>query len=282
MAGFPKSGTSSLHSALVLNSEIYDGGKKEPKTYSYDNRYRNRNAFFKRFYQSFQGKYILDSSTTYMACPKAKERILKDSPDAKFIVVARDPVDRIVSHYNWLSSHNFINKPPAEELRNHLNEKYNYRNHYRGKYKAYIDFSRYGEQMNTLIQLMPRENILFIKYEDLFKGFTGFKDVFEGFLGIDFLDFSEQKVNRTVFKENDKSNKTFFQRIPGRLRYESRVLLERNPRGLKVSNPKEFKVKRHEIEELVLPVLRDDILLLNELGFPIDSWQSFQACLKIS
>lgn len=275
--GFPKSGTSALHSALVSHPEIYDGGRKDPKTYTYDNRYKKRESFFKNCYDNSSARYILDSSTTYMVCKHAKKRILNETPNAKFIIVARDPIDRIVSHYNWLSSFNFIENKPLEEINNHKKEKFNYRNHYRGKYKAYIDFSLYGEQMRELLNVTDKSNVLFLLYEELFADFNKFKPIMGEFLNLNLQNVTIEKVNKTSFdKDSNKNKPSFIKRILGRLRFELRVL-KGNPRGLNVNNPQKYKTTRNDLEDVIIPVLKDDILLLESLGYRLDSWSTFQS-----
>jgi hypothetical protein len=273
--GFPKSGTSALHSALVKHSEIYDGGKKEPKTYSYNNRYQNKDSFFEQYYNNSNSSYIIDSSTTYMVCKNAVKRILQDTPNAKFIVLARDPIDRIVSHYNWLSSHNLINNPPIEEIEKHLNEKFDYRNHYRGKYKSYIDFSFYGHQMENLLKLTKKSNVLFLLYEELFSDFESHKKIIGDFLNLNLQEINIEKVNRTSFKEHLKNKPSLKERIEGRLTREYDIL-KGNPRGLNVNAPKKFKTTRNEIEDMLTPIFRADILLLEKLGYQLDSWLTYQ------
>src|SRR5690606_412439 len=49
-----------------------------------------------------QKEYYCNSATSYLPNPEALENIKKLTPETKFIVVLRHPVDRIISHYKWL------------------------------------------------------------------------------------------------------------------------------------------------------------------------------------
>jgi hypothetical protein len=282
--GFPKSGTSALHSALIQHPEISMGVTKEPHTYSWDNRYKNKEIYFKKNYDSLSSKYILDSSTSYMVSKDALKRIIKDTPNAKFIVVARDPIDRIVSHYNWLSSKNLIDKNPKEELKIHSEETFNYKNHYKGNFKAYQEFSLYGKHINSLLKLTSKDNILFFTYEKLFKDFENQKLNIAKFLNLDLKGIKVEKVNKTDFKKQQREYSSPIVRsvIPtlrkgvkfkNSLKYEFKVL-KGHPRGLQIKSPIQYKTSREEIENLLLPVFKGDIKLLQQMGYNVDAWQT--------
>lgn len=280
--GFPKSGTSALHSALVQHPEISMGNTKEPHTYSWDNRFRRKDDFFRENYEGLTSKYILDSSTSYMVSEVALKRIIEDTPDAKFIIIARDPIDRIVSHYNWLSSKNLINKKPLEELQEHLDKSFDYRKHYSGNFKTYIDFSLYGKHMKRLLKLAKPENILFFTYEELFKGFETKKQKIAMFLNLNLDDIKVEKINQTTFKSQRRVYKNpilkiiipFFRklvRIKNRTKFEIKVL-KGHPRGLKIKRPAHFKTSRKEVEGFLLPILEKDTQLLQNLGYDVNVW----------
>lgn len=274
--GVPKSGTSSLHSTLVQHSEIYDGGIKEPHTYSWDNRYRNREKIFKKRFQNRTERYIIDSSTTYLVSKYAIDRIIQDTPDAKFIIVARDPIDRIVSHYNWLSSKGLINRKPIEELKAHMNERFDYRVHYFGNYKAYLDFSKYGEQMEHLKELVPEKNIYFVTFEKLFSNFEDAKKDIANFLDLYLGKIAAKKKNITEFKANNKRKRTpLIRRIFNRAKFEVKVL-GGHPRGLRVANSCMYKTRREQIEDLLRPYLDKEIELLIDMGYAPSGWKTYQ------
>lgn len=274
--GFPKSGTSALHDALIQNSEISDGGRKEPHTYSWDSRYKNRHHRFQNLYGDSKTKYILDSSTTYLVSKHAVKRIVNDSPHAKFIVIARDPIDRIVSHYNWLSSKNLVNRKPKNEIRFFINKKFNYRNHYKGNYKAYIDFSLYGGQMKRLLGVVNSKNVMFFKYEDFFSNFKTNRRLLESFLDCDLSSIVVRNVNKTTFKDYKKSPPpSIFKRLKNRVFYEYEII-KGFPRTLKVRNPERYSTTRKEIEEIVFPQLRHDLRLLESLGYNLTGWPTYE------
>lgn len=50
-------------------------------------------------FEGLDTRYRLDASTTYLHCPEAAEAMLAFSPNAKVILLTRDPVSRALSHY---------------------------------------------------------------------------------------------------------------------------------------------------------------------------------------
>jgi hypothetical protein len=210
-----------------------------------------------------------------MVSKNAIKRILKDTPNAKFIIIARDPVDRIVSHYNWLSSLSLINKKPGEEIEFHINEKFNYRNSFSGNFKAYLDFSLYGKHMQDLLQKVNQQNVFFLTFEDFFSDFDKHRNILGDFLDLDLSNISLQKVNETSFdKKNIKKKTSLKKRIISKLKFEFNIL-KGAPRGLSIDKPVKYRTSRNEIETLLLPFVENDIRLLENLGYNLESWPTY-------
>ncbi len=47
-------------------------------------------------------------------------------------------------------------------------KEFNEKIHYKGGYKFYLDFSKYGKHLASLIETFGNDSIIFIKYEDVF------------------------------------------------------------------------------------------------------------------
>ena len=211
--GFAKSGTSSLHSMLLQHPEISGGISKEPHTYSWDFLYKKRFSFFKEAYENCNSKFILESSTSYLPSKYAIERIIKDTPEARFIVIARDPIDRIVSHYNWLSKKGLVNKKFREEILAHAGEKFNYKIHYAGNFKAYLDFSKYGEQLQQLHAAVPQDQILFLTFEEVFKNWERVFPRIGKFIDLNLSAIEIKKENTTKAKQKVKKKRSLLKKI---------------------------------------------------------------------
>ena len=270
--GFPKSGTSSLHSMLCEHPEISEGRIKEPHTYSWNNRYKNRHSFFQKEYDFKGSTYCLDSSTSYMISKYAINRIIDETPEAKFLVIARDPIDRIVSHYNWLCQLGFINRTFENEIMEELHNDFNYRHHYDGNYKCFLEFSKYGEQYEYLKTLVPNSQILFLIFEDVFSQWDQKSKEIGGFLGLNLENISVRAENQTTGKKN------FFKSDSGfnlkNLLIKEYGFLRGIPRGFKVKKPIMNKVERFEVESFLFPFLKEDLLKLKSSNIDISSWET--------
>lgn len=104
--GAARCGTSSLHRNLELHPKIcgpenLGGNKKE--VHFFDRKYRlGLDWYSKQFPAEKNGRLFFESTPNYLyqeTCPKLIKRHL---PDAKFIVMLRNPIDRAWSHFwHW-------------------------------------------------------------------------------------------------------------------------------------------------------------------------------------
>ncbi len=109
--GFQKCGTTALYTYLVEHPQIHPSFMKEVRYFDKNERYqRGLNWYRSNFPLNIQKmiyewsnkkKFVsIDASPSYVDHPHAKNRIAKIAPDAKFIVMIRNPIDRAYSHHN--------------------------------------------------------------------------------------------------------------------------------------------------------------------------------------
>ena len=103
--GAPRSGTTALHQHLALHPEICVSWPKEPNYFTAN--FGQGKDWYSRFFPH-NAKVTIDFSTSYshyLNCPVV-ERIYAYAPEAKFIFLLRDPLDRLVSNYkyNWVKN----------------------------------------------------------------------------------------------------------------------------------------------------------------------------------
>ena len=105
-----------------------------------------------------------ESTPFYLYDREAQRRIRAVSPDARLIAVLRDPVDRAYSNWMHLWSDglepigDFLAACAAEDERVAAGWAPFW--HYRG-------LGRYGEQLEHLYSLFPREQVLVLRYREL-------------------------------------------------------------------------------------------------------------------
>lgn len=115
--GAPKCGTTSLYHYLKEHPNIFLSEIKEPDYFATDlNRsIKDREEYMKLFEGADNYKAIGEASTTYLYSDEAIENILEFNPEAKFIVMTRDPVEMFHSlHSQNLNNLNEIIKDPQQ------------------------------------------------------------------------------------------------------------------------------------------------------------------------
>jgi hypothetical protein len=177
IVGAPKCGTSSLYVYLSAHPQVFFPVLKEPHFFSlasapeYLNRdhrwfYRccgNRDEY-NRIYESARGfPAIGDGSTSYLWDKDAAKRIYAVSPDAKIVIILRDPILRAHSHY--LANHAAdMNKASfMQEIRDDLAmENRDWWNSH-----LYVDLGMYCDQIRRYLDTFGRDNVLILVTEDL-------------------------------------------------------------------------------------------------------------------
>ncbi len=273
--GFAKSGTTSLNNMLIKSNEVCKKDFKEPHTYTWNNKYKNRFDFFKKEYQGVNEQFIIDASTSYLVSQQAIDRIIKDTPNAKFIIIVRDPIDRLISHFNWLSSKGLINKDFKQEILKEHNIKFNYKNHFSGNYKNYIEFSSYSPQIQRLLNSVNQSSVLFLTFETVFKSWEIERQKLEDFLGISLKEITPLQDNKTKSEMETKTKKSLMRRIRKRIKYEKRIMLSGDPRTKRVSSPIFQSISRADVEPFLVPIFEKEYDYLKTLPIDLSTWKTF-------
>jgi hypothetical protein len=196
--GAPKAGTSALHGALAKHPQIYASPIKEPKYYmcwdapppSYSgpgDAHSNREWIWRQaeykalFLDAPEGAVRLESTPFYLYLAGARRRIAEELPDAKLIIIVRDPIDRAYSNWMhlWVDGlepiPNFVDAWHAEDSRVAAGW---------APFWHYRRLGRYGEQLADLFQLVERERVFVLRYWQLVSHPQETLDRVAGFLGI--------------------------------------------------------------------------------------------------
>jgi hypothetical protein len=212
--GAAKAGTTSLHSYLNEHPDIYMSPLKEPNFFGKDvdwNCFRedykkntaiNFEEYFNKpileekhigfvssmdyYLQLFknapnQSKYLGEASTSYLYSLSAAQEIYNFNPQAKIIIILRDPIDRVKSHFLM---------DVARGKQRKSNCLIALRNDYESDYKGwgvsnlYIELSLYFDQIKRYLDLFPNENILFISFEKFKKNRYHVLEEIQSFLGL--------------------------------------------------------------------------------------------------
>ena len=173
--GAMKSGTSSLHHYLVQQPGVIEPLRKEVHYFDV-NVERGERWYRAHFGREGEPGLNLDSSPYYLFHPAVPRRLHELLPDAKLIVLLRDPVRRAYSHY-WherdkgrerLSFEDAI-AAEADRLGNSEQRLADgtlarSREH---QHFSYLARGRYAEQLDRWWAVFPHEQLLVLKFEDL-------------------------------------------------------------------------------------------------------------------
>ncbi len=173
--GAMKSGTSSLHNYLTQHPNVIAPLRKE--VHYFDLQYGRGERWYRaNFGKVGQPGLNLDSSPYYLFHPLAPQRAHALVPQAKLIVLLRDPVRRAYSHY-WherdkkrekLSFEDAVAAEPGrvgdDEHRLARGEIEQSRAH---QHCTYLARGRYAEQLERWLQFYPRDRLLVLQFEDL-------------------------------------------------------------------------------------------------------------------
>ena len=169
IAGAQKCATTSLYEYLRQCESVDVPEIKEIPYYSDDSKYMAADniEFYlgSDFLKSANTKGIAYVNTMYYA-EKSVPRILKQAPNAKFIIVIRDPKERAYSAYKYAISRGWETEKdisvainPERELT--FNEYWQHSN------LTYIQHSCYGIQIQNIIKYVQPKNLLVINFNDI-------------------------------------------------------------------------------------------------------------------
>jgi hypothetical protein len=294
IAGVPKAGTTALHAALSPHPGLYLSKVKEPKFFlsdgpppaeggpgdvqTYQEHVWRRADYEALFAPAPAGTLRGEATPFYLYDLAAHDRIKNLTPNAKLILLLRDPVDR--AHSNWTHLWNaglepepdFLTACRAEEERKAAGW---------ADFWHYIGLGRYGRQVQHLYEVFPREQVLLLRYRDLKDAPATTLDRVCDFLGVRtgaLRAIPRENVNRHVVEYNAinrvlrgvlRVGGRFGHRFPVPLRLAGRgpllTMLHRKQGNRPVTAPLE--------RAALLPLFADDIALLQDVtGQRYDDW----------
>lgn len=170
LIGAQKAGTTSLAYLLDQHPDIAVSNPKEPGFFN--QRYGDGMEWYRRCFPRELPALLVDASTGYTmatvngagrqretdgagdaAADAVPRRIKEGAPEAKFIYVLRDPVDRTVSAYQHDRRVGRLGKATLREAVAAM--------------PFYADVSRYHQQIAPFLRHFPRERFLFVDFASL-------------------------------------------------------------------------------------------------------------------
>ncbi|MCG5218636.1 sulfotransferase family protein [Streptosporangium sp. KLBMP 9127] len=290
--GVPKAGTTAVHAALRRHPGLYLSPVKEPKFFltdgppptrggpgdsqSYREHVWRRDRYEALFAAAPPGVPRGESTPFYLYDRAAQRRIRAAVPRVKLIVVLRDPIER--AHSNWTHLWSAGLEPIGDVVRACAEEERRIAAGW-APFWHYTALGRYGEQLEHLFRLFPREQVLIFRYRDLVDRPARTLDRICAFLGV------EQGVLTEVPRENVTAHPEAghgHQLLSATLRAGARVGGYLGPLGTVLTQPLEGLLQRRghprrpltwEQRQSLLPRFAADIALLQQVtGDDFSDW----------
>lgn len=233
IVGAAKSGTTALQQMLATHPAIYMSPIKEPN-YFYNevaisdlrsglqNKLKNENAeqwikdgmkgvlwnaflrdeelYKKLFENAMENQFCGEASVSYLYSTQAAKNIFEYNPNAKIIILLRNPTERAWSHFQMetkmkITTGNFYhefnkNKSLAQPIW--------------GRDPIFLSGGKYYEQLKRFLEVFPKEQILILLYEDYKNDAATTINTILKFIGVN-LDTESFDVKNKIANEARKS-----------------------------------------------------------------------------
>lgn len=214
IVGAAKSGTSSLWHYLRQHPQVYMPVNKEPNFFAFAGQrpdYRGPapdDVIYDQLYQysvtesaDYQALFaeadnaiaVGEASVRYLYFPEAAERIWHHLPSAKLVLMLRDPVERLYSHY--CMNVGMYGLEPLSLAQALVQEPARKAAHW-GWDWHYASVGRYYEQVKRYIDRFPREQLKIFLYEDFCQDTLSVVQQIYAYLGVD-SDFCPNLSSRS-------------------------------------------------------------------------------------
>lgn len=185
--GAGKAGTTTLYEMLQRHPRLFLPDAKEPRYFS-DPRFvasrlvLDRERYLDLYATAGPRQLRGDFSTSYFLCPDTPGRIRECNPDARFIVLLRDPVSRAYSDYLMLSRRDgLIEQDFVSELEDELERL----DDGRVEWPFLVRSGLYYRSIRRYLDYFPAESLLVLHMQDLLATPRDVLRRIEDFLGIE-------------------------------------------------------------------------------------------------
>ena len=289
--GAAKSGTTSLHELLDIHPDISMSKEKEPVYWNNKLFNEFENLEISRYLNLFEQEVKIkgESTTSYMYYDNFIKNVKDNFQQApKFIFILRNPIDRYISHYNWLKG---LGKEKRRIDKIIEEERYLDFKEYNDYPKQYYQFGLYYKWISRFIENFGKENIKIVTFEKLISERLNILNSCYEFLGVSKMDsvnfIKSNKTNKVIFpsmyhflrkssigKMKYTSISKYF--LPKKIRMKIKSLMK-----IAIKNWISIESKKEIMSDKQRKILRDkyfeDVMSLkNKLNYDFSEWEDFK------
>jgi hypothetical protein len=198
IVGAPRCGTSAMRSYLMQHPDIYFPDQIEMNFFGQDiqwveailRRYpRTLEGYLAQFTPSGSPRYVGDKTPWYLYSQKAAGEIKRFNPDAKIVVMLRNPADMLYSLYAHVRHYNQNAAATFEEALELVSPSkagaVGFSNHLTRDYARYREIVRFGTQLQRYFDQFGRERVHVMIYDDLQNDTAAAYKALLQYLGVD-------------------------------------------------------------------------------------------------
>jgi hypothetical protein len=200
IVGAAKAGTTAIHAALQQHPQIYMSGVKEPGYFSPDISITTKwngdlASYLSLFADAGGAKVRGESSPAYLYSTMAAARISEFDPDARIVIVLRNPVDVIAACYaearKWGTepSRSLAAAVQAARSRKAPDARPS------DAWLRYFDVVDFSAQVERYLKAFPPQNLYITRHDDLAADPRGFIQSVLGFLDVTHLELTVGRAN---------------------------------------------------------------------------------------
>lgn len=183
--GAPRSGTTLLHNYLKQIPGIFMSSVKEPSYFAISinpkqkltKPIHDKKKYLKLFEKAKYDDAVGESTPSYLWDPQAAKLIHQVVPDAKIIMILRNPVERAYSHYLQGIGFGYETLPLQEAMKKSLNSPNDYSNRITAA-------GFYSEQVKRYLNIFKKEQLKIFIFEEFIQDLEKSVGEILDFLGV--------------------------------------------------------------------------------------------------
>lgn len=288
IVGGPKCGTTSLSEYLRQHSNVFFTYQKEPHYWASDLPRDKRITTLENYvalFDNIQPEHVAygEGSVWTLYSKVALSRIHEFNPDAKIIVMLRNPLEVALSLHSFWFSISMEDQMQFEKAWNMQQERSEGKSLPRAsKVKElylYRDIGMFGEQLTKALAIFPKDQIKIVFFEDFVKDTKKIYDEILTFIGVTNL---EEKIDFEVHNENQTYRSSHFanlvRKVPTLLEpYINKFKQVTGIKNLRImtyvkefekkfnSKPGKRKTIDNELKKTIISEFYDDIKIVEEI-----------------